>query len=294
MTNITKKELIKKAKTLGQFYTKKETAKNVYDLLKKEINNIYNLDEVVFIEPSAWKGVFMEILKEDNKKSIWYDIDPKSENIIKTNFLEDKLSIPKNNVFIWNPPFWKRSKLAIDFFNKASEKTDVIGFILPNQFKKYSVQSKLNMNFKLIKEIDLDEHSFYTEYSDSYNVSCVFQIWVRKNIWNDKDLRILEKPLIKHDNFEMYQYNNTVQALKVFDNDFDFWVLSQWYGDYKTLIYKKEDFNLKKQWTLFKAKDKKTLENLKKLDFDRLSKSNTTVPWFRKGDIVKEYIALYG
>lgn len=43
-----------------------------------------------------------------------------------------------------------------------------------------------------------------------------------------------------------------------------------------------------------KAKDEIILERLLKIDFEKLSKKNTTIPGFGKADLVKEYKELYG
>ena len=291
------KEKLKKIKDLWQFYTKKDIAKKCFLFLKKEIKKVIKDDNLLFIEPSAWTWSFLDVVKEKWYDIIWFDIDPKRKDIIKKDFLLDNIKELKDidkskTIIIWNPPFWKRSKLAIEFFNKSVFYSNVIAFIVPNQFKKYSVQSKLNKEFKLIKEFNLKEKSFFLEHKKDYDVNCVFQIWINENIDKKnqfKNLRILTKPEIVHEDFEMYQYNNTKQALKVFDNEFDFWVFSQWYWDYNLRIIDKKDFNYKKQRLLFKAKNKKILERLKEMDFEKLSKENTTIPWFRKADVVKEY-----
>ena len=285
--------MINSIKEKGQFYTKNKIASNCIDYLYKHLENFLT-EDILFLEPSAGYGCFYDELKKRNKKIKGYDIEPKHKKIKKMDFLsfeifeEMKKFKKKKIVIIGNPPFGKKSKMAIDFFNKASLFSDLICFILPNQFKKYSTHSKLNKNFKLIKEIDLEKNSFYTELKKDYDINCVFQIWTKLKT-NFKNLRIKKKPKITHKDFKMFQYNNTKQALKIFDNDFDFGIFSQGYGNYKTLIFDKNKMNKKKQWLLFKAKNKKILERLKKMDFEKLSKMNTTIPGFRKGDVVKEY-----
>lgn len=291
--------MLSQIKQKGQFYTKREVASSCIDFLFKHIENILPKQNLLFLEPSAGYGCFYDELNERNKKIIGYDIEPKHKKIKKLDFLsfevfnEIKKFKNENILIIGNPPFGKKSKMAIDFFNKATLFSNTICFILPNQFKKYSTHSKLNKQFKLIKQIELKENSFYTELKKDYNVNCVFQIWTKVKT-NFKDLRIKEKPAITHKDFEMYQYNNTREALKVFDNDFDFGVFSQGYGDYKKIITEKQNFNFKKQYLLFKTKNKKVLQNLKKLDFEKLSKSNTTIPGFRKNDVIIEYIKMFG
>lgn len=287
--------MLSSIKQKGQFYTKNEVAEFCVDEIFNSINNILPKKKILFLEPSAGYGCFYDELKKRNKDIVGFDIEPKHKQIKKLNFLsfdlfnEIKKLNYKNIVVVGNPPFGKKSDLAIKFFNRASLFTNFICFIVPNQFKKYSTHSKLNKNFKLIKELKLKKNSFYTEMNKNYDVNCVFQIWTSLNT-HFKDLRIRQKPKIRHKDFEMFQYNNTKEALKVFDNDFDFGVFSQGYGDYKKIYINKEEMSKKRQWLLFKAKNKKVLENLKSLDFEKLSKDNTTIPGFRKNDVVREYV----
>ena len=87
----------------------------------------------------------------------------------------------------------------------------------------------------------------------------------------------------------MWQYNATKAAEKVFDNDFDFIVLRQGYGDFNKHLTNRNQCSLKKQWILFKAKNPKVLEILQEIDFERLSQNNTITPGFGKADVVQEY-----
>ena len=285
-------KIMTSAKEKGQFYTKQEVAKKCVDLVfnEKIINN-----NCLFLEPSAGYGCFYEEVNRRGKKIVGFDIEPKNKNIKKIDFLKEFNFRNFNNrkvVVIGNPPFGKKSKMAIEFFNRSGLFAETICFILPNQFKKYSTHSKLDKNFKLIKSVNLEKNSFYTEEKPDYNVNCVFQIWTKLETPH-KNLRILDKPKITHKDFEMYQYNSTEEALKIFENDFDFGIFSQGYGDYKKIIHDRKDFDKKKQYILFKAKNKKTLQRLKNLDFEKLSRNNTTIHGFRKHDVVSHYISLF-
>ncbi len=288
-------------KRLDQFYTKINIARKCYKLL---INTLQNIDKIQFIEPSAGTGSFFYLLpstyiqynKHRYNRRLGFDIDPKGKQIKKKDFLIDNLDsnilLPKNRVVvIGNPPFGNRSKLAIEFFNKATEYADTVAFIVPLQFRKWSVQSKLNKEFKLIKELLLDENSFIFN-GKEYGVRCVFQIWTKLDV-QQSNLRILTKPQIQHSDFKMWQYNNTKQTLKYFDYDWDFAVVRQGYYDYTKLVIYKTKLNPKKQWIFFKANNSVVLQRLKKLNFTQLSKNNTVIPGFGKADIVKEYVRLY-
>jgi len=215
---------------LDQFYTKSAIAKKYYEFMLLKLARL-GVKNPFFVEPSAGSGSFFDLL--NSQKRIGLDIEPKSKDIKKQNFLTWQYNgrEKSNVVVIGNPPFGRRAKLAIEFFNKSTEFAHTIGFIVPVQFRKYSVHSKLNPNYKLIAEKFLPENSFITEDGIDFNVNCVFQIWTKKNT-TLRNKRIVSAPPIKHPDFEIYQYNNTKEALKVLRLDFDFAVPRQGYEDY--------------------------------------------------------------
>lgn len=281
-------------KLKDQFYTKPNVAKYCFEKFQKVTKNIgVDLRKYTFIEPSAGCGCFYQILPKNRRIGI--DIEPKkllgieNKGIIKSDYFD---WYPKNTkekyIVIGNPPFGKRSNIAVDFFNHSAEITNTIAFILPRQFRKYSVHSKLNNNFKLIKDYELNENSFYTPDEKDFKIRCIFQIWTTNNT-KYKNLRILTPPPIKHPDFNMFQYNNTPEALKVFNEDWDFAVPRQGYEDYKRRELKSKKCEKNKQWIMFKAKNKKILKRLWNLDFENLSRKNTTIYGFGKADVVMEY-----
>ena len=83
------------------------------------------------------------------------DIDPKSKEIIKIDYFDFQPQKHKTYTVVGNPPFGKISNLAIQFFNKSCEFSQIIAFILPRTFKRKSIQNKLNLNFHLIYNHDL-------------------------------------------------------------------------------------------------------------------------------------------
>lgn len=287
-----KKKLVKEYSELDKYYTKEEIAQLCVSDLQKLLLKL-NIKDFLFLEPSAGSGSFLKFL---NNNYIAYDIFPDSENykITQCDFL--KLNLSKNNfskevITIGNPPFGKKSKLAIEFLNKSLDISSVVGFIVPNQFKKWSVQSKINKNAKLIYEIDLPENSF-SFLNEDYNLRCCFQVWsLLEN--NFPNLRISEKPQIEHDDFELYQYNRTKAAEKYFDYDWDFAVFRQGFLDYTFKAFHKDECDRKKQWIFFKAKNKEVLNNLLSIDFQSLSKNNLGTPGFGKHDVIKHYNKLF-
>ncbi len=277
---------------LDKFYTKKSIARKCFLELNNTLHTLNRNEDVCFIEPSAGSGVFLEVA--GRSRSIGFDIEPTAEDIYKNDFLNGDISsfITDNTVFFGNPPFGKRSKLALDFINKAFEYSDIVAFILPVQFRKWQTQKNVNLNAKLVLDLDLPENAFEF-YGEDYSVRCCFQVWVLDNK-TLPDLRLKEAPPTTHNDFEMYQYNNTYGALKFFDYDWNFAVLRQGWGDYSELYFDKDDLSRSKQWIFFKAKNKTVLKRLMKLDFEALAKLNTSVKGFGKADVVKAYTKLYG
>lgn len=273
---------------LDQYFTKPEIAKRCLEILK---NKLPESSESHFIEPSAGNGSFYSLLPRNRRTGL--DIDPQAKGILKADFLRWSPNITSNsNVVIGNPPFGHRSRLAIDFFNHSAEFANTVAFIVPRQFEKFSVHSKLNKDFKLILNKELAENSFYTPSGKDFSVRCVFQIWT-KNSTNYKNLRILEAPPIAHPDFWMYQYNNTPQALKFFNERWDFAVPRQGFEDYSRREIKRDRCELNKQWIMFKASTKRVMNRLWDLDFFSLARRNTMVYGFGKADVVMEYSRLY-
>lgn len=164
-----------------KFYTKSDVALSCINFLKEKVD----CSGKEFLEPSAGDGKFLQYL--DNY--IAYDIKPENENIIEADFLTVNLPKDKGYITIGNPPFGKRSQLAIDFFNRAALFSDVIAFIVPVSFMKWSVQKQLNNNFALLDYFYLEPNSFLDK-DKEFSVRCVFQIWINKNsnytIFEDK------------------------------------------------------------------------------------------------------------
>jgi hypothetical protein len=184
-----------KSKELDQFYTHQKIALKCFQVIEEEIN----LKSFMLIEPSTGTGSFSNLFHEN---SISLDLDPKQDYIIKQDFLEFKLTKEKNPnnhkvITIGNPPFGKKSSLAIKFFNKSAEYSDYICMIFPQTFKKDSVVNRLDTNFHLIKEIILEKNSFVFE-GKPYNVKSVFQIWQKKNV---KRTEIIQKKESKYFQF---------------------------------------------------------------------------------------------
>lgn len=164
---------------LDQFFTKKEVAQKYYDkmlvFLKEEGINI---DECLFIEPSAGDGSFFELLPPANR--IGLDIYPMCEDIKQADFLSWEMpTTDKKVIFIGNPPFGYRGWLALSFMNHAAIYADYIFFVLPMSFQsdgkgspKYRVQG-----MRLIYSEHLPSDSFYEPDGKLCKVNALWQVW---------------------------------------------------------------------------------------------------------------------
>ena len=284
-------DVVQQYKDLDKYYTKDHIAEMCVNEMIKALP--HEIKDYLFIEPSAGSGAFIDAAKAKGLKIKGFDILPTREDVIKNDFINRDLNYLLSNeeqsqkkITIGNPPFGRKSALAIDFVNKSLEQSDYVCFIIPNQFEKWSVQSKINPNAKLIANIVLPEDSFILV-DKTIKLRCVFQIWTMKE--GGQNLRIQTKPETNHPDFVMYQYNRTPEAEKYFDMEWDFAVPRQGYNDYTFKAYSKEECDRKKQWVFFKASSKEVLDKLLSMDFVKLSKSNLGLPGFGKADVVKEY-----
>lgn len=291
-----------KNEILDRFYTKPAMAKKCVKKLLYVLPSL-GYEKIEFIEPSSGSGAFIKAAKEKCpvsllSKTISCDIDSSSNADYILDYLKDDLPLTvekANSVVVGNPPFGKRSDKAISFVNRSLSYADTIAFIVPLQFKKWSVQKHLKKELKLIFDEDLPENSFEYEGTDIEVRTC-FQIWtLRETSFENK--RLLKRPPIKHSDFEMFLHNNTRETLKYFDKEkyrWHFAVPRQGYYNYNLRITEESELRENIQWMFFKADEKKIRERIRKLDFEKLSFRNTTIPGFGKADVVCEYSRLYG
>lgn len=276
---------------LDKFYTKPDIAEYCVKVLKDKVDIKPN---DIYLEPSAGNGSFIPYLKDN--KYVAYDIEPESEEIIKQDFLLFEPEY-KDYIVIGNPPFGKRSRLAIDFLNHATSMAKVIGFIIPNTFLKWSVQKHINKNWKLIWSESLPSNAFTNNGSD-FEANCVFQIWVRQDI-EGEDLRLTSSPSIQCEDFDCWQYNATEEAKKYVYEDWDFAFWRQGYNDYNKYFTAKDRAqvidiveNTKKQMFFVKCHTPKSKIIIENMDLNYLASSNLTTPGFGKADFILYYLEL--
>lgn len=165
-----------------KYYTKSHIVNSCLQAIKEKLS-IQEND--VIIEPSAGNGAFSAPLTDSYNNMLAYDIDPDNDAIIQQDYLDFDASAIREKYdkihIIGNPPFGRQSSLARKFIKKSCDFCDTLSFILPKSFKKDSFQKTFPLYFHLVYQVDLPEKSFQVNSKD-YNVPCVFQIWIKRDI----------------------------------------------------------------------------------------------------------------
>jgi hypothetical protein len=166
--------------TNDMYYTKKDVAKQCIEIIKE---NIQDSETYQWVEPSAGNGAFIL------DGCVALDIEPKHKNIIKQDFLTYVPKFEKKILIYGNPPFGKQSSTAKKFIKHATSFADVVAFILPRSFVKPSMNNVFSNYFHCTHSKELEKDSFEVN-ETSYDVPCVFQIWVKKDTERNKELKV--------------------------------------------------------------------------------------------------------
>jgi predicted RNA methylase len=162
-----------------QFYTPRDTA---VQILVHVNELIPNLTKRHFLEPAGGTGAFIEAAHDLGiSKVTSFDIEPLHPEVKLGSFLETSLTA-KNLITVSNPPFGRNNSLSIPFFNHAAPHSDLIAFIVPRSWRKWTVINKLDRNFQLVRDLDLtinyvDEFGYEINAKDRLR-TCV-QFWAR-------------------------------------------------------------------------------------------------------------------
>jgi hypothetical protein len=281
------------AKTLDKFYTRPEEARRCLVRLASVCAHLgLPPKDAVWVEPSAGGGAFLQG-GDGWPVPLGCDVAPEAPGIMPADFTATptrRWAKAGNRplVFVGNPPFGKKGDLARAFLNKALSEGEVVGFILPILFRKWTTQKGVDASASLVADWDIPEDAF-TFLGKPYAVRCCFQVWTRRATPGLSDLRQRQAPARAHPDFQMWQYNATPQAARYFDLDWDFGVLRQGYGDHNAHHTSPQTMSRKKQWVLFKASTPAVLARLESIDFNALAATNTSVGGFGKAEIVQHY-----
>jgi predicted RNA methylase len=180
-----------------QYYTPPRVADEIIDSVAQFLPDLHSR---TLLEPAGGTGAFINPgIAAGFKQVVSFDIEPHHELVQSGDFLEQRLDL-SGCVTVSNPPFGRNNSLSIPFFNKAAEVSDLIVFIVPRSWRKWTVQNKLHKNFHLVRDDDLSID--YVDASGKLlstknNLRTCVQYWLRKPEVRDpiyvKDMGIIER-----------------------------------------------------------------------------------------------------
>lgn len=166
---------------LEQFYTPYDMA---HTLTRFFIETAGVDTSCEWIEPAAGSGAFIRAARDLGVTHITaLDIEPCGDGILQGDFLDPTTPVTAR-ACITNPPFGRNHSLSVPFFNKLAGSCDIIGFIVPRSWRKWSVVNRLDRNFVKIADWDLAV-SYVDQNGDpltkSTLLNTVFQVWARSD-----------------------------------------------------------------------------------------------------------------
>lgn len=135
-----------------QYYTPAAIADEILQNVKTLLGNV---DQYPLLEPAGGTGNFIESAFRVGFRTILsYDIEPYHPLVREGSFLDQDLRI-QGAVTVSNPPFGRNNSLSVPFFNHAANYSELIVFIVPRSWRKWTVQNKLDRRFHLVRDDDL-------------------------------------------------------------------------------------------------------------------------------------------
>lgn len=208
----TKKPKLGNTRVTGkeQYYTPRSLS---LEILERVCSKIEDPTSRVFLEPAGGTGSFIDAALKHGFTSIEsMDIEPKHELVKEADFLNATLNI-KNAVCVTNPPFGRNNSLSVPFFNKAADYADIIAFIVPRSWRKWSVLNRLNLSFHLVDDWNLDIDYVDDEGESTHGVgnlrTCV-QVWKRNESILRKPIKIPDHDLIEKTSPELADVSFTL------------------------------------------------------------------------------------
>lgn len=164
---------------LEQCYTPASAAR---ELTKFVLETVGASRDVEWIEPAAGSGAFVKAAESLGVKTVTaWDIDPKSALVQQADFLSEDVPCTAK-VCVTNPPFGRNHSRSIPFFNKLAKSCDLIAFIVPRSWRKWTVVNRLSPHFVKIADWDLAltyADATGSPLTDSTLLNTVFQVWAR-------------------------------------------------------------------------------------------------------------------
>lgn len=180
-----------------QFYTPASTA----DAILTTLNGLVpDMTSKTLLEPAGGTGSIIDAaLRRGFTNVLSFDIEPHHDRVQQGSFLEQNLT-EQHLLTVSNPPFGRNNSLAIPFFNHAATVSDYIVFIVPRSWRKWSVQNKLDRNFHLVKDDDLNVNYVDRDGNEVHGrdrLRTCIQYWKREGfvrpIISVQDMGLIEK-----------------------------------------------------------------------------------------------------
>ena len=278
-------------KEKDQFFTSKNTAKNCIEKMNAILSELGVLEsEYHFIEPSAGDGSFYNLLPPDRRIGI--DIEPRSNEIIKHDFLQWKPTTEKN-ICIGNPQFGLRGHLALRFINHAASFSDFVCFILPQLFDsdgKGSCKKRVK-GLNLIHSEFIDTNFYYPDGKD-VTVNCVFQVW-------SKNHEIKQKKVNLDGIIKLYSLSDggtpSSTRNKKYLNSCDYYLPSTCFGEENMRVYDNfESLPHRRGYGIVVYSNNEVIDNIiSKLDWKNVSFRSTNGAYNLRFDLIERAITDY-
>lgn len=173
---------------LDQFFTPDEVADYCVQFFKEATGET----SIKILEPCAGGKAFIRAFENNSYSDFeMLDLDPKSSDIRKQDFLEYEESL-EGVAVITNPPFGVQNNLSIKFFNQASRLcAEYIATLTLAGFASDQTVNRLNRNYELLDETFIIS-DFITPEGQSAKMRgtrLVFQVWKRSDIERSKIIR---------------------------------------------------------------------------------------------------------
>lgn len=135
-----------------QFYTPRATADAV---VGRVLDLVPHALDRPWLEPAGGSGVFIEAAMAAGVRDlVSLDIEPLHPLVSRGDFLTSELML-SGAITVSNPPFGRNNSLSVPYFNTSTRYSDVIAFIVPRSWRKWSVTNRLDPMFGLLADDDL-------------------------------------------------------------------------------------------------------------------------------------------
>jgi len=165
-----------------QYYTPPSTASAIVERLIERVP--LALDRV-WIEPAGGTGSFIDAARAHGVKEILsFDIEPHHPGVKRGDFLKQKLTMG-GAIAMGNPPFGRNNALSVPFFNMCAKHCDLICFVVPRSWRKWSVINRLDPSFHLIDDYELQinyEDVDGSELSQKFWLNTIVQTWEKRAV----------------------------------------------------------------------------------------------------------------